>query len=116
LTGKGYNTDEERLLAKKVQLKLLNKFNFARFQFVGSIGLIVAYILFRSRKSIQMKIIPVTLLVSLGAILNYYAGMYGVYRNIDELFETILLRDDSYEIVQETREFLEKNKFAYLKR
>ena len=61
--------------------------------------------LFRSRKPLYVRILPLIFLGSFSSIYNYHIGQYGVYRNIDSIYSFLTTKEDT-EVGKDARAFL----------
>lgn len=61
--------------------------------------------MFRSRKPLYVRILPLIFLGSFSSIYNYHIGQYGVYKHIDGFYSFLTAKEDS-EVGRQARDFL----------
>lgn len=63
--------------------------------------------LFRSRKPLYVRILPLIFLGSFSSIYNYHIGQYGVYKHIDGFYAFLTAKEET-EVGRQAKEFLVK--------
>ena len=101
-----YPEERDRLLIKQLELKIINTFNMFRIPFViGSFGVCLLAFFRPTRQPLYIRLLPLVFLGTFSSMYNYHLGQYGVYRNIDKIYEFLTGKEES-EVGREAKEFV----------
>ena len=101
-----FEEERDRLILRMMEVKILNTFNMYRIPFIASSFTFCLLILFRSRKPLHLRLLPLFFFGTFASMYNYQIGQYGVYKNIDKLMAFMAEKEGS-EVSNRTKEFLE---------
>jgi hypothetical protein len=88
-----------------LEVKVINTFNMYRIPFItGSFGFCLAIFL-KSKQALHVRLLPLLFLGTFASLYNYQIGQYGVYRNVDSLFQLLTDKRDS-EVGSQAHAFL----------
>jgi len=90
-----------------LEVKVINTFNMYRVPFMAaSFGLCVM-VFFKRKLSLHVRLLPALFLGGFTSLYNYQIGQYGLYKNVDSLFQMLLDKRES-QVCSEAQGFLEK--------
>lgn len=102
-------TEEDSLLLKKVEVHTMRLFNSYRVPFMAIMMTLCIGNVMNRRRSIPMRLVPCLVFIPFIGMYNHHVGIYGVHKNIDEVFDIIKAsKSEDSKVRSETLDFLKQ--------
>jgi hypothetical protein len=88
-------TDDERFIIKKVHMQVLKYYNQYRWTFMLFATMVCVTTAASPKRSMPLRIVPTLIIGPFLSLYNHHVGNFGIHRNIDSLFKTLLIDPES---------------------
>jgi len=88
-------TDDERFVVKKVHMQVLKYYNQYRWTFILLATMICVSTAANPKRSMPLRLMPTLIVGPFLSLYTHHVGNYGVHRNIDACFKTLLTDPES---------------------
>jgi hypothetical protein len=92
---KEFIEERDQLIVRMLEVKVLNTFNMYRIPFMAASFGFCLIVFFRKKLPLHLRMLPLVFLGSFTSLYNYQIGQYGLYRNLDGIFQFLLEKRES---------------------
>ena len=92
---KEFTEERDQLIVRMLEVKVLNTFNMYRIPFMAASFGFCLIVFFRKKLPLHLRMLPLVFLGSFTSLYNYQIGQYGLYRNLDGIFQFLLEKRES---------------------
>jgi len=104
---KEYAEERDQLIIRMLEVKVINTFNMYRVPFMAASFGFCVMVFFKRKLALHVRLLPALFLGGFTSLYNYQVGQYGLYKNVDALFQLLLDKRDS-QVALEAQTFLDK--------
>ena len=104
---KEFVEERDQLIVRMLEVKVINTFNMYRIPFMAGSFAFCVMVFFKRKLALHVRLLPALFLGGFTSLYNYQIGQYGLYKNVDSLFQLLLDKRDS-QVAHEAQGFLDK--------